>query len=254
MEMQGEPSVLFRLDTDGIVSGRIATATGNRFFFGSESGQVYGIWATINGRVLWSRPFGEPFYDEPLVAKEQVLLRSSYGNLHSVDIETGFPTWERPVFGIDKLLVSFDGRLYATTLSGGLAVLDLETGKRTATLPGIRPGRLLVNRLTDRLYLVGDRGDVQCLRQEDADLPTFNVQPEMEMEEPVEEEAKPEKPASSPFGGGNNPFDEGGNNPFGGGADDNNPFGGGDGAGGNNPFGGGDDEADNPFGGNPFGG
>ncbi len=257
MEMQGDPSVLFRLKTDGIVSGRIATATGNRFFFGSENGQVYGLWGTRTGRVLWTVPFGEPFYNEPIIVGDSVLIRSSYGNLFSLNIETGALNWDRPVQNVSELVAAFGGRVYLTTLSGSLGVIDLKTGDRVGVFRDIRPTRLLVNRQTDRLYLVSDSGEVQCLREEGSELPTFNVQPEIQM---PDEEAEvttpaPKAPTTDPFGGGGaDPFGggaPGGNDPFGGGAPGgNDPFGGG--AGGNDPFGGGNDAGNDPFGANPF--
>ena len=244
MEMQGTPSVLFRLDTDGIVSGRIAAATGDRFFFGSESGQVYGLRATRSGTVLWSQPFGEPFYNEPMVVGDQLLLRSTYGNLFSLSVDQGVMTWDDTTQNVGDILGAFGGRAFITTLSGAFAVIDLETGERTSLFHELRPGRLLVNTLTDRLYLVSESGDVQCLRPENAEIPNFNVQPDVQ---PDEEKAKA-KPVQEPA---TSPFDPGGSDPFGAGGAD--PFGGGDA--GADPFGGGGDAPmDDPFGGNnPFG-
>jgi hypothetical protein len=118
----------------------------------------------------------------------------------------------------------------------------------------VRPERLLVNHLTDRLYLVSERGDVQCLKSADSDLPKFNVQPDVELaQEELSEEPKKE-PETTPFGpAGTDPFGAGGADPFGAGGAD--PFGGGDDGAMDDPFGGGDDAAsDDPFGGNPFGG
>jgi outer membrane protein assembly factor BamB len=268
MEMQGNPTVMFRLKTDGIVSGRIATATDDRFFFGSENGQVYALSGKIRtGRVLWTVPFGEPFYNEPIVIGEQVLIRSSYGTLYSLDINNGALTWEKPASNADEMIAAFGGKLYVTTLSGGLAVIDLKTGNRIATYPYIRPTKLLVNRITNRLYLVSDSGEVQCLRDEADELPTFNIQPKLRAADEPEAAATPQnQPGNDPFGGGgggNDPFGgggAGGADPFGGGgAGGADPFGGGGaggadpfgGGGGADPFGGGDGGAD-PFGGNPF--
>ncbi|MDG2222239.1 MAG: PQQ-binding-like beta-propeller repeat protein [Rubripirellula sp.] len=263
MEMQGKPTVMFRLKTDGIVSGRIATATGNRFFFGSENGQVYALLGTRTGRVLWTIPFGEPFYNEPVVIGEQVLIRSSYGTLYSLDINNGALTWQKPVSNANEMIAAFGGKLYMTTLSGGLSVIELETGNRIATYNHIRPTKLLVNRITNRLYLVSDSGEVQCLRDEAAELPTFNVQPKLRAaEEPAAAAPAQNQPSNDPFGGGggagaagNDPFGGGGgggNDPFGGGgAAGADPVGGG-GAAGADPFGGGGDAGADPFGGNPF--
>ena len=259
MEMQGVPSLLFRLKTDGIVSSRIAAAKGNRFFFGSEGGQVYGIQATRSGEVLWSQPIGEPFYNEPLVFGNQVLLRSAYGNLFSLDTATGSLTWEEPLRGVGELVGVIDGNLYLTTLSGHCEVVDLATGDLVFAPRGLRPADFVVNPMTNRLYLVGQDGDVQCVHAIGEDLPTFHHELEIPVSVDESSSTKESQPAGNgngaggndPFGaGGNDPFGAGGNDPFGGGGDD--PFG----VGGNNnndPFGGGEAMED-PFGGaNPFG-
>lgn len=237
-ESSGEPSVLFRLKTDGIVSGRIASAPGNRFFFGSENGQVYGLRATRTGEVLWSQSFGEPFYNEPLVVGNQVLISSAYGNLVSFDAQTGLPNWNRPIPNVGKLIGAFGDRLYVTMLSGSLGVIDLATGERVGVFHEVHPDRLLVNKQTDRLYLVSRRGEIQCLRPEGADLPTFNLAADIGTEAP--EESKEEKSQSK------SPFDVGGDQPDDAGDDD--PFGSDDGAGAD-PFGedGGDFGGEDPF-------
>jgi outer membrane protein assembly factor BamB len=259
MEMLGTPSMLFRLKTDGIVSGRIAAATGDRFYFGSESGQVYGVRATRSGIVMWSTPLGEPFYNGPLVFDDEVMLRSTYGNLFALSLEDGHLMWPRPVPSVGELVGVLGGQLYATTLSGGLTVIDAKNGARVASFPNLRPADFITNTLTDRIYLVSQTGDVQCLRREGAELPTIIRQPDLN---PVieDEEGEPErKPEETPFGGGamdpfgesaTDPFGGGGADPFGGGGAD--PFGGGGGDAPMDPFGGGG-AGDDPFGGNPFG-
>jgi outer membrane protein assembly factor BamB len=261
MELQGKPSVQFFLKTDGIVSGRIAAASGNRFFFGSETGQVYGIRATRTGEVLWIQPFAEPFYNRPLVFEEQVLIRSTYGNLFSLSVTDGLQTWKTSVPNIGDLLGVLEDRLYATTMSGGLVVLDVKTGQKIATFNNIRPEYFIVNTLTDRLYLVSNGGDVQCIKTETADLPTLVAQMEPKKKAKLDPtETVPEKPATQQ--GGTDPFGAAKKDPFGGDADpfgagggggNADPFGGGGGGGGADPFGGGGGKGDaDPFGGNPF--
>ncbi|WP_442509629.1 PQQ-binding-like beta-propeller repeat protein [Novipirellula sp. SH528] len=245
MECQGEPSVMFRLNTDGIVSARIAATSGDRFFFGSESGQVYGIEATRTGRVLWSRPYGEPFYNQPIIAGEQLLIRSTYGNLYSLGLADGISTWQDSASNIDELVGTIGDKLYVTTLSGAFSVLDLKTGRQIESFPGIRPKRLLRNPKTDRLYLIGSTGAVQCLRSADVDMPVISegygdAKKAEKKEEKKEEEKKPAE--SNEFGvpAGNDPFAAPGADPFAApGAD---PFAA--------PAGGGAD----PFGADPFGG
>jgi len=262
MELQGKPTVQFFLKTDGIVSGRIAAASGNRFFFGSETGQVYGLRATRTGEVLWIQPFAEPFYNRPLVFQDQVLIRSSYGNLFSLSVTDGLQTWKGSVPNIGDLLGVLEDRLYATTMSGGMVVLDVKTGQKLATFNDIRPEHFIVNNVTDRLYLVSNDGDVQCIKTEAADLPTLVVHTEPTKKAktdptlPAANKPATQQGGGDPFGAGSkDPF--GGNtDPFGGGGGGGNadPFGGGGGGGNADPFGGGgggDGMAD-PFGGSPF--
>ncbi len=259
MEMQGKPSVLFRLNTDGIVSGRVASASGDRFFFGSEAGQVYAIHATRSGTVLWSLPVGEPFYNEPMVAGDQLLIRSTYGNLYSIGIDSGIMSWERATPNVADLLGAFGDHIYITSLTGSLAVIDRQTGQRVGSFNEVRPNRLLKNKLTDRLYLVSESGDVQCLKPTDSDLPKFNIQPDVQPTTETKESPKA-KTGTSPFDpGASDPFGAGGADPFGAGGAD--PFGadtGGGGAAMDDPFGGGGaaggGDMANPFGADPFGG
>ena len=263
MESSGTPSLLFRLATDGIVSGRPVAARDDVFYFGSESGQIYGVRGTRAGRVLWSRPYGEPFYNAPMLIGKQLLIRSTYGNLYSINTDDGVSTWTYTVPNVDELISTFGGKVYVRLLTGGFSAIDLETGKTILTEHGIQPRWLLPNAQTDRLYLVGATGAVQCLRPENATMPTFNevirgVPTDKLVTEAVVEEQEPagptafgagqpaakdpfggdSAPAADPFGGGADPFGGGGADPFGGGAD---PFGGGgdamaDPAGGADPF------------------
>jgi outer membrane protein assembly factor BamB len=233
MEMEGEPNVQFRLNTDGIVSGAPAAAPGERFFFGSESGQIYGLKATREGEVLWSRPTGEPIYSSPIFHNEKVLFPTTYGNLMCVSASDGYSVWPQTVPGVAELLGAIDGKIYARSLSGSLVVVSAEDGTLLGRFPSVLPDALLVNRYTNRLYLVNDRGTMQCLRSPGSVLPkVFESRPPVETEEEPEaemESAKPEETAPKdvdPFGGG------GGADPFGDTMED--PFAP---AGGKDPFG-----------------
>ena len=249
MELSGEPSVLFRLDTDGIVSGRIASGEGDRFFFGSEGGQVYGLRATRTGKVLWSRPYGEPFYKAPFLMDGTMFLPSVYGNLYALEEKTGLGVWDRPVTNVDEILGGFDNQLFVRLLSGSFAVIDIEKGRLVDIDHALKPLKLLVNRSTDRLYLVNSIGTVQCLARIGKNTPTISrsIDPGDENKRTGSSADQPSAPKSKPAG---DPFDVPAN-PFG--TDDANPFGdpGGDDAGAGNPFDA-PGEMANPFGEQPF--
>ena len=243
MELEGKPSTMFRLKTDGLVTGKIAAAVGDRFFFGSENGQVYAVRATRTGDVLWSAPFGEPFYGEPIVVDDQLFIRSTYGNLYCLATGTGVSMWDSTVGGVEKLVGAFGDQLFVSLIGGSLGVIDRNTGDPLGNFAFVKPARTIKNDLTNRLYLVDSRGVVQCLRPIDSELPTLNDMPEAKVVNA--EEAKDEKSTDTkknPFGADSpaDPFGAGGSDPFG--------------AGGADPFGAGGAAADDPFGSDPFGG
>lgn len=247
METAGEPTTLFRLQTDGNADGGATPASGDRFFFASSGGRVYGVRGTRTGEVLWSRSFGEPFYQPPFVTQENVLLASSYGNLYSLSAKDGSPQWSAPATGIDAVFAHAGDYYFGRTTSGLLTILTPDSGQQVSVAGDIFIDRIVVNPETDRVYLVSNGGLVQCLRPAASELPVFYrdaAEPTAETQE-SEAEAKPEAstnpfgvaepadpaaadPMADPFGAGEPAVD-----PFGAGAD---PFGGG-----GDPFGGGGD-------------
>tara|TARA_R110002049_G_scaffold72490_6_gene187457 strand:+ start:174783 stop:176462 length:1680 start_codon:yes stop_codon:yes gene_type:complete len=261
MELSGTPSVLFRLDTDGIVSASVAAVNGDRFFFGSENGQVYGVHATRMGKVLWSRPYADPFYNSPIVYDDRVFLRSTYGNLFALSTEDGFMTWPDSIANVDELIGVFGDRLYVRLLSGHFSVIDINEGETIQTFFEMQPLHFLTNSQTDRLYLLSENGTMQCLRPAGADLPTLNMLMRPIPGAKSDDEAGDEDPSSgrstspdsmAPAGGdpfapaGGDPFAPAGDDPFAPAAGDD-PFAP---AGGDDPFApadGGGDMAD-PFG------
>ncbi len=231
MEASGEPTIDFRLDTDGIVGSAPAAAAGDRFFFGAASGQIYGLRATRVGDVLWTRPTGDPIFDPAVVFEDRVLFRSTYGNLMCVDAATGLDVWSRYVGGIAEVISVIDDHIFAKTLGGSMVLLNTTDGEIAHQLLGINPRVLQTNIASDRLYLVDKMGSIQCLRRPDAEMPTLTVAIEKVPEEEQKDanKKKDKKPASDepsetdPFGGGGaDPFGGGGADPFGGGAAD--PF------------------------------
>ncbi|QEG40987.1 outer membrane protein assembly factor BamB family protein [Roseimaritima ulvae] len=259
METEGKPSVTFRFDTDGVVSAELAAAKGDRFFFGSENGHVYAIRATRSGDVLWRHSIGQPIYSTAFVSENQLLVSSVYKNLYCLELATGAPLWKAPVPQIDTVLASTDDNLYARTSVNQLTVIGAKTGARVADVSNITVEKFVINRLTDRLYLVGAGGMLQCLRPVDSVLPQFKVVPEptasADPDTPAAA-AQPEAPrAADPFGAGMgaDPFAPAGGDavdpfaPAGGAAAD--PFAPADGAA--DPFAPADGGAD-PFGGDPF--
>ncbi len=204
METEGKPSVIFRFDTDGVVSSELAAAEGDRFFFGSENGHVYGIRATRTGDVLWRHSIGQPIYNTAFVSDNRLLISSVYKNLYCLELATGADLWKGPVTQIDTVLASSDEHIYARTSSNRLTVIGAQSGARVADVSNITVENFIINRLTDRLYLVGAGGMLQCLRPVNSVLPKLKVTPEAT----AATEASPTAPnptappAADPFGAG----------------------------------------------------
>ncbi len=248
MELLGTPSTLFRLHTDGSVVGRVAAASDDRFFFASETGQVYGMKATRSGEVLWATPFGEPFFEEPVILDNQLLVLSAYGRMFCLNTESGDLMWDQPASNIDHILGGFGDQIFAVTQGGSMTVINRDDGATIGTYADVRPGRLLPNTKTNRLYLVSDSGVVQCMRPIDSDMPKFSRQPQSQAVAEEKTEKKKDAGTSSPFDApGTDPFGAGGADPFGAGGAD--PFG----AGAADPFGAPAGDTADPFGSDPFG-
>ncbi|MCC9602693.1 PQQ-like beta-propeller repeat protein [Stieleria sp. JC731] len=252
MDVTSSPSVIFRLDTAGIVSGRPAAAGGDRFFFASEGGQAYAVHATRLGDVLWSQPLGEPFYDTPFLLGDKVFVNSAYGNLFALSETSGIPVWNEPTGSVAKILGGIPGQLFVRLMSGHFASINVKDGSISHVVPLAKSDFLAINRLTDRLYVVDSRGVAQCLRPIGSKDPSILHPDDAVPEAAVEEETTPSTPAeTNPT---TDPFGAGGDNPFGGGAGAD-PFGAGGNDGGqmDDPFGAPAGGGGDPFGGDPFG-
>lgn len=238
----GRPGADFRLATSGKVVAPLAVGTGERFFFATTAGQVYGMQATKNGRVLWTVPLGEPVTEQVLLDGDRVFVCTAYGNVFALDASSGELLWDAPAPGAREILGVTAGHVYALRNAGGTSVIDANNGKVVRNLYGLQPAGSVQNSLTDRLYLVSRRGTLQCLRPEISELPELKQMPPVETKPEESETAESEsesETAEAPVTG--NPFGgTGDDDPFGGMGED--PFGD---TGDDNPFGGFDD--DNPF-------
>lgn len=248
MDLRGTPVTMFRLPVDGVVEGGISAATDDRFFFGCTGGRVYGVRATSKGEVLWNQSLGEPFYRAPFVSGDRLWISSSYGLLHCLSTETGQPVWERPVSDVDQVFSHVGSRLIGRSREHQLVVLDAASGETILRSHDFFVDRWVVNEDTDRVYLVGKGGMIQCLRPNESEFPVFlrQIVPATAPTTTADPKAGETKVApvvppaqADPFGGGTDPAAD----PFGGGED---PFGAPAAPDPADPFGG----AADPFGGN----
>jgi hypothetical protein len=212
VETTEQPSALFRLAIDGNVEGGVAAASNNRFFFGSTGGRVYAVNATRLGEVLWNQSLGEPFYRTPFVTGDKVLLTSGYGSLHCLNAQNGNPIWQQPATDVDQVFAHVGEQLVGRDREHQLVLVDEATGNINVRMNSVFIEKVVINQDTDRCYLVGAGGMVQCLRPSDTELPVFLraiAPPGTEAEEPTNTEppaaGQPTTPAADPFGAGTEP-------------------------------------------------
>lgn len=275
------PGIWSRYQTPSGLHGSLAAGNG-AFYAGTGDGVLTKIGIDGMG---WEYPAGETISVPAFVSGDRVVVATEGGDLHCIDDATGYRVWSITGQRFTQPFAQMDGKYLCRTAVNEICAVDAKTGKIVFRTQPTGITKIVHNQLTDRVYLVGTYGQVQCLRLRGADLP--------HLYRPVDSEQAPQETAPAAAGQstapatGDNPFNfgapAGGSNPFGGdasgdasGAAGSNPFGSEpSSAGGTNPFGaeanpfgagdaamGGDSSAGgqpaNPFGAsdtsNPFGG
>lgn len=239
----------------------------------SLDGYVYAVHE-VSGERRWRFSAGDPISREPVAVGHRLYVCPDEAGMYCLNSDDGQVVWTSP--GAAHFVSASKDHVYATDEMGRLLVLSAQSGARLGALPLAPRTRTLVNAKTDRIYLVGRRGLIQCLHDAAQVKPLVHQQvlaqeqkkkkastvKQKGLEEAAKEQPKPAEKAPAE-GGGANPFGGVGDNPFGGGETPQPPQkenGGGDNPFGGNPFGGGQEQpkqdggAANPFGASPFGG
>lgn len=231
-----DPRVLFRLETNA----DIVTSPAERepyIYIASLDGYLYAL-DEMTGREQWRYSTGYPIMSSPAIVEAHAYVASIEPVLHCLDAKTGAQLWTLP--GASHFATEGKSRVYASDRLGNLLVVDTETGALLGELRTAEGLSTLVNDQTDRIFMVNDRGLVQCLREIGATQPTLHRQPvtkaaqktgdetegedvnPFETDEPVEGEPTPfevEEPAvDGPAAEAEEPpaeADDPGENPFG---------------------------------------
>ncbi len=168
-----DPHVLFRLETSGDIVTSPAEQPPN-LYIASLDGYLYCI-NELTGKEEWRYSTGYSITSSPAVVGDMAFVASFEPALHAVDSETGASKWIAP--GASHFAARGKDRVYASDRYGNLLLLDAATGRPLGRLPVAEGLQTLVNDQTDRIFLVNDRGLVQCLREIGADEPTLHRQP-----------------------------------------------------------------------------
>ncbi len=95
--------------------------------------------------------------------------------IHAIDSKTGAEKWITP--GVSHFAARGKDRVYASDEYGHVLILDSVTGRPLGQLPVAEGLTTLVNDQSDRIFLVNDRGLVQCLHEVGVNEPVLYRQP-----------------------------------------------------------------------------
>ncbi len=201
--------VRYRLETNDSIHARPGYWTPN-LYAGSLNGFIYAV-DEASARINWKFSIGDPIDEPPVAIESNVFVTSRTRGMTCLDAEAARELWVAP--GIAQFLAAGASRLYTVDRVGHLVVLDVATGVRLASMPLVDVAITLTNPHSDRIYLVGATGAVQCLHELRQVKPLHHVPPapraetkpklrdrsESPLEEAPPEQPRDEAPSDSPF-------------------------------------------------------
>jgi len=164
------PRVLFRVETnDEIVA---APAELDPYLYvGSLDGYLY-CFHELTGSEQWRYATGFAITSQPAIVGEKAFVASEGPSLHAVNAITGRPLWA--VDGAKQFVALGRQHTYGLDRYGTLVIIDNESGGITGRLATGQGNSAIVNDKSDRIYLINDRGLVQCLHEIGANEPTWH--------------------------------------------------------------------------------
>ena len=190
------PGVMWRMETDD----DIVTSPAHQspyLYVASTDGYLYCL-NEMNGQEAWRYSTGYAITSSPAVVGDMAFVASFEPALHALDSKTGAGKWAAP--GVSHFAARGKERVYASDRSGNVLILDSATGRSVGRLPVVEGQETLVNDQTDRIFLVNDRGLVQCLHEIGVNEPIMYRQP---IAPPATSDkpdaANPGAPATDPF-------------------------------------------------------
>ncbi len=215
-----EPSQWNRYETSAAINGSLSAGNG-AFYVGTNSGILskIGVEERI-GKIVWEFRTGGPIANPAFIHGKQVFFATEAGSFHSIDDETGFANWSKNGQRIEQPIAVVLDNVLCKTSTGEIVAMNAADGRFVAKTNAMDLSITVINQSTDRVYLIGDSGLMQCLRPRDGLLPKL-VAPVATVEETPAEQPPMEEATTAPAAGAEDPFNFGGGaaaaaSPFGG--------------------------------------
>ncbi len=208
------PEVWMRYRSTTPIAKCVGTGN-NAFYVGNEAGRLTKIVIDERlGRTAWEYVGGQSFTTPPLIVGPHVFAATDDGALNCINDDQGTEAWIARSMAIREPLGVAGNVVYARSQSDEIYGFDIPSGKVAGRTTPTNLGQALSNQLTDRLYIVGKQGQVQCLRPIGSEVPKLVIP--IVIERKPSTESLPTTPTenANPTG---NPFEAGqpsGSDPF----------------------------------------
>lgn len=150
-------------------------ATQNGFLASTEHGTVFHCSTGREDALFWKTRLAVQVSQSPLANKELAFVVSDEGILFALRMQDGTDAWGHQPQHIQNLIAVGKKHLYVKDWRKALVAIDLETGLESAQTSLILPD-VVPNKITDRLLFVTKQGQVTCLREIDATVPSFTTE------------------------------------------------------------------------------
>lgn len=199
------PDVWMRYKSTTPIGNCVGTGN-NAFYVGNDGGRLSKIVIDDRiGRTAWNFLGVQSFSSAPLVVGKHLFVPTDDGTLYCINDSDGTEAWISRSMAIREPLAVAGDVVYGRSQAAEIVGFDVATGKVVGRAVAKNLGKALMNQLTDRVYLVGNHGQIQCLRPIGSEVPKL-VTPVVLEEKPTQESA-PTTPAenanptneSSPF-------------------------------------------------------
>ena len=166
-DINARPTFIQKDNTD-VNAARGGEARGGLILMGARSGYVFAVNDEL-GTAEWTFPVGMAVIDPIGVAGDQCFIPTYTGHFFCLNLKSGKALWS--IRDIKQFVSASPSRLYALDMIGNLLVINRDNGQTIHTIPLSTGMGAVFNIESDRIFLVGQDGLVQCLHESQLDEP-----------------------------------------------------------------------------------
>lgn len=167
------PHYRLRADSSIVASG---TSLNGRLFVASTDGFAYAI-NELSGGLLWQFSTGQRLNHSPVPIGNFVYIITDEHQMYKLYTHDGSaaPGWAEPVEDVTRFVGATKEKIYVQNKIGQIVAMNQSNGAKVSTIGSLSTDLVLPNYLSDRLYVGNGFGSVQCLREQDSDVPFFHA-------------------------------------------------------------------------------